>query len=294
MYKKIIVPLDGSTLSEGVLPYVRRFARDFNLTVELLHVQEPSDIAPYAPPLYGPEYLTKVASSFAAPTDVQRTVESGKAAETILDLTAKQPDALIAMATHGRSGAKRWLLGSVTEKLLHATKNHLLLVRPAGEGASGVAPLTSVIVPLDGSGLAERVLPIVSECAIGLQLEAVLVRVTERIYTAPPEAFLPVFGAMPNFSEVWEQARAEAEQYLTGKVEHLRAQGVNNVSSIVLEGGTDGAAGEIIDIAQKTPNNLIAMSTQGASGLGRWLMGSVTERVVRYSNDPVLIISARS
>lgn len=293
MYKNILVPLDGSKLSEGVLPYVRVLARALNLPVELLYVNDPDELAPYAQPLQGGEYLEKIARSFFGIPDIKCQVELGKPAEIIVDLSAAQPEALIAMATHGRSGAKRWLLGSVAEKVWHAVNNHLLLVRPGNEDYRAGAVLTSVIVPLDGSGMAEKVFPTVSELANRLSLEVVLIRVTERIYSAPPEAFLPTFGAtIPNLPELWAQARTEAEKYLTGKVEHLRAQGVAKVSSIVLQGGADGAAGEIIDLAQKTANNLIAMSAGGASGMGRWFMGSVTARVVRHSRDAVLVIPA--
>ena len=70
----------------------------------------------------------------------------------------------------------------------------------------------------------------------------------------------------------------------------LRAAGVAEVSSLVIEASAGGVAAEIIDLAKRTSDNLVAMSTHGASGLGRWLMGSVAERVVRYSSDPVLVI----
>ena len=290
MYKSILVPLDGSKLSEGVLPYARMLARAMSLPVELLHINDPDELPPYAPPLQGGEYLAKIASSFSGSANVKCTVELGKPAEMIVDISLAQPEALIAMATHGRSGAKRWLLGSVAEKVLHAVKNHVLLVRPGDEDNSGAAPLKSVLVPLDGSGLAEKVLPIVAELATRLDLEVALVRVTERIYSAPPEAFLPTFSTFPNLNELWAQERSVAEEYLTGKVEHLRAQGISKVSALVLQGGADGVAAEIIDLAQKTPNHLVAMSTHGASGMGRWLVGSVTTRVVRHSRGPVLVI----
>jgi nucleotide-binding universal stress UspA family protein len=143
--------------------------------------------------------------------------------------------------------------------------------------------------------VAERVLPTVAELASRLKLEVVLVRVVKQVYTAPPEAFLPVFGAnIPNLKQLWEEARLEADKYLTDRVEHLRAGGIANVTSIVIEGSVDGAAAEIIDLANKTPHNIVVMSPHGESGLGRWLIGSVTERVVRHSTGPVLVIRSRA
>jgi nucleotide-binding universal stress UspA family protein len=292
MYKKLFVPLDGSKLSEGVLPYARVLARRLALPVEVLYVNNPEQRAPHVPPLESADYLAKIARSFPADCAVKSSVEFGEPAAVIVDLAAADPQALVAMATHGRSGAKRWLLGSVAEKVLHAVKNHLLLVRPPEEDHGHEARIKSVVVPLDGSGLAEKVLSAVSFLALRLDLEVVLVRVTERVYTAPPEAFLPVFGAVPNLTDLATQARSAAAEYLTGKVEHLRMQGISKVSSLVLEGGPGGAAAEIIDLAEQTADNLVAMSTHGASGLGRWLIGSITERVVRHSSDPVLVIPA--
>lgn len=80
MYNQIVVPLDGSALSEGILPYVRTFARLLKLPVELLHINDPDKLAPYAPPLQGREYLEKVALSFAGSGEIKCTVELGSAA----------------------------------------------------------------------------------------------------------------------------------------------------------------------------------------------------------------------
>jgi nucleotide-binding universal stress UspA family protein len=155
--------------------------------------------------------------------------------------------------------------------------------------------LKTILVPLDGSEAAERVLPTVAELATRLKLEVVLVRVVKKVYTAPPEAVLPVFGAnIPNLKRLWEEARLAAEKYLTDKVEDLRGRGALNVTSMALVGGADGAAAEIIDLANHAPHNIVAMSTHGESGLGRWVIGSVTLRVVRHSTGPVLVIRQQS
>jgi len=209
----------------------------------------------------------------------------------IVDLAAAQAGTLIAMTTHGYSGAQRWLLGSVADKVLHAAPNPLLLVRPAQGDGGGEARLKTVLVPLDGSGLAEKVLPTVAALASSLALEVVLVQIFVQFNFAPPDAFLPFLGSnFPQQREIWAQARAEADSYLDAKVEGLRAQGLPHVSSLLIEGGAGGAAAEIIDLARKTADNLVAMSTHGRSGMSRWILGSVTERVVRYSNDPVLVL----
>jgi nucleotide-binding universal stress UspA family protein len=129
-----------------------------------------------------------------------------------------------------------------------------------------------------------------TELATRLQLEICLMHVVIRVYFGPPEGFLPVFsGNIPNQKQLWAEAGAQATQYFAGKVEQLRAQGVPRVFSVVIEGSAEGAAAEIIDRGSKTSNALVIMSTHGRSGIGRWLIGSVTERVVRHSPNPVLV-----
>ena len=105
------------------------------------------------------EYLNGIAQSFPD-VNVKATVERGRAEEVIIERAAADEGTLIAMATHGRSGINRWLLGSIAEKVLRAITNPLLLIRAVDAVRSeGEAPLKSVIVPLDGSELAESVLP---------------------------------------------------------------------------------------------------------------------------------------
>ena len=291
MYSKILIPLDGSKCAEAVLPYARALARQLSIPVDFLYVHDPQEPPAFAP-FMANEYLTRIGESFGGA--VGSIVETGHIAATIVEVAAAQPEMLIAMATHGYSGAKRWLLGSVAEKVLRAAVNHLLLVRPANGEPPADAKLTTVLVPLDGSKLAETVLPTVSELALRLTLQVELVRVTRRIYSAPPEAFLPVFGAnAPNLKKLWEEAQAEAHGYLIDKADQLRRQGLTRVESVVLESGADGAAAAIVDLVNKTPQSLVALCTLGESGVGNWPLGSVTERVVRYTSGPVLVIRPR-
>lgn len=291
MYAKILIPLDGSIFAESVLPYARMLARRLNIPVDLLYVFDPKE-PPVCTPFMANEYLARVAASFDGTAG--SIVETGHTAATIVDVAAAQPEVLIAMATHGYSGTKRWLIGSVAEKVLRAAANHVLLVRSANGERRAEAKLTSVFVPLDGSELAETVLPTISELALRLALRVELVRVTRRIYSAPPEGFLPVFGAnAPNLKQLWAEARAEADQYLIDKADRLRQQGLTQVESAVLERGADGAAAAIIDLVNQTPDSLVAMCTAGESGFANWPLGSVTERVVRHTTAPVLVIRPR-
>jgi nucleotide-binding universal stress UspA family protein len=211
-------------------------------------------------------------------------VETGKAEEVLIEHAAAEKDTLIVMATHGRSGIQRWRLGSVADKVLHGATNHLLLVRATDEGKiSGEAVLKTAVVPLDGSTLAEQVLPCVTDLANQLGLQIILTRA----YALPPTISPDEYGTYTD--ELINQLEAEARQYLAAKVEGLKQKGIKNVSSVVDLGY---GAEEIIKLARDTPENFIAMCTHGRSGIRRWVLGSVTERVVRHSGDPVLIIRA--
>jgi nucleotide-binding universal stress UspA family protein len=195
------------------------------------------------------------------------------------------PACIIAMATHGLSGARRWLLGSVATRVAHTTTNPLLFIRPAeaGEKATRIE-LKIVFVPLDGSGLAEKILPHVITLAKRMKLEVHLVRV----YTLPADAYIVGNGVyMQALTQQREVIQKEAEEYLAGKVEQLRAEGLDQVISTAIEGDP---AGEIIDLAQRTPDNLVAMSSHGKSGIAQWVLGSVAEKVIHHSRDPVLVI----
>ena len=281
MYKRILVPLDGSKLSESVLPYARFFASGLQLPIDLLHVNDPEmrGIA-----TQGTDYLTGVAASFSN-SAVDCFIENGRAAEVIIDRASKNPGTLITMATHGRSGAPRWLLGSVAQKVLQAVKSPLLLIRAKKETRPGEeVAIGNVIVPLDGSHLAESIFPHVRYLAGHLNLEVVLIR----SYIVPTTGYFVGTGLLPPaIGELANKIKQEITEYLQGKVEQLRAEGIDRVSCLALEGS---GPGEIIDLAQKTSDNIVAMSTHGRSGMGRWVLGSVTDRVVAYCGDPVLVI----
>jgi nucleotide-binding universal stress UspA family protein len=140
---------------------------------------------------------------------------------------------------------------------------------------------------LDGSELAESVLPPVAELVKPLQLEVILFRA----YTVPYSALAgdaKGFYLAPD-EELISAMRDEAVAYLEKKAEAMKKLGVDRVSTIAEYGL---AADEIISLARKTPDNLIAMCTHGRSGVKRWVLGSVTETVVRHAGDPVLVIRA--
>jgi nucleotide-binding universal stress UspA family protein len=292
----MLIPLDGSSLAESVLPYARALAVALAPRIELLSVVESVDFGRQVrsnDPVTevalqkSKQYLEDIAQSFAG-SSVNCAVEQGGAGEIIIDKAARDKGTLIAMASRGRSGIHRWLMGSVAEKVLRGAANPLLLVRGNdGAKSAGKATLTSIIVPLDGSQVAETVLPSIIELAKRLSVEIVLTRA----YQIPVSAAYAGADApyIPNHDALLNAVREEAGAYLDAKVHELRGNGVKKVSSISMVGA---GADEIIDLATTTPDNFIAMCTHGRSGVKRWVLGSVTEKVARHSGDPVLIVRA--
>jgi nucleotide-binding universal stress UspA family protein len=137
---------------------------------------------------------------------------------------------------------------------------------------------------LDGSALAEKVLPHVIALAKRIDLEVNLVQA----YTVPPESYIVGDGLyMDVLRRQAEAIHKGVDDYLSAKTQELQAEGVSRVVAVAVKGD---AAEEIIDLARKTPNCLIAMSTHGRSGIGRWILGSVAAKVVHHSRNPVLVI----
>ena len=302
MYPRILIPLDSSDTAEQVLPYACLLSKGLKIPVELLRVIEPvsPELSDPSHGLYldrvadsmrsaGQEYLKKVASSLKSdgvPATTQ--VHEGDPATRILDEAEKSPEALVAMTTHGRSGVARWVLGSVTDKVLHGTQNPMLVVRAKENGtSSGAEQLTTLIVPLDGSPEGEQVLPHVVALAKGLHLKVTLVKA------------LPIDWIMYNeygayIQSYYETAAAQLEQnaieYLSKTAKAISSQGVSSVDTKFIQGHPATA---IINLAQEIDGSLIAMTTHGRSGVGRWVLGSVADRVVRHSGSPVLMVHVR-
>jgi nucleotide-binding universal stress UspA family protein len=296
MYSKILAGLDGSKISERILPYARFFAEKLKIPIELLAVIDPETFTAtethtdaYRGTLLperkktAADYLKNIAGKYLGGFSVDCVVEIGKPADAIVDRAANDSGTLIAIGTHGRAGIQRWLLGSVADKVLHAARNPLLIVRTMEE-TKGIetSKLKSILVPLDGSVLAETVMAHALELARRMDLEIVLVRIFNLPTAYYDEGYAPD-------ERVWEMIRDEAQEYLDRKVKELKSGGLPRVTSVLLE----GFAGErIINLARETPENLIAICTHGRSGVRRFVLGSIADRVVRHSGDPVLVIRA--
>jgi len=323
MYKTILVPLDGSELASAALLYAGSLAKSVGAAVVLLRVtpapgaihsdgraamlkldyqslrtaqsyspedkplrtHEHLEIGHPQPPWIEHEmaeadrYLIAISAQLmklGIPT--QTLIRPDDIAGTILDVADEIQADMIVMASHGRGGIGRFLLGSVADRVVHHAKVPVLLIRPtitAGDDKSldATTSFRKILVPLDGSELATRVLPHVQQLASLSGAEVTLFR-----------SYLDLVGS--DDAPDPEIARQTAGSYLQVIADNMSKQSIH--PHTLIERGR--AAECILDVAESMPADLIAMSTHGRSGITRFLMGSVADRVARHAHIPVLLV----
>ena len=307
MYKRILVPLDGSELAEMVFTYVKELAGSLDIDIILLHISNPN-FRQFVP--MHRAYIEHMAEKVrrqtrerqkktgikpgGKPVKVRGELIEGYAAEEILRYADKNDVDLIIMATHGRSGLKRWGMGNVTDKILRASGVPVWLARVGDpdEIPYDQWPKRTILAPLDGSELAELVLPHVKELAKqrGTEpLDVVLLRICEP--PSIPSYSTPELPDVPlNWGEYIQQETARCKQTAKEYLAEIKKQFNDTGISIRSEVLVGKAADEIVDYAKKNPLNVIVMATHGRSGLSRWVYGSVTENVLLGVSSPALLV----
>jgi nucleotide-binding universal stress UspA family protein len=310
MFQHILVPLDGSSRAERALPVAAHIARVTGGSLLLMQVVNPpidysGGLAPV--PLMSEqviesemaeatEYLKAVA--IRMPTSIKTTTEVlfGIPAHCILATSASRGVDLIVLCSHGRTGFARWALGSVAHTLAHESTVPTLVLRESELASMLAGPDTMrslcALVPLDGSELAETAL------APAAHLVAAL--------AAPAKAALHLAHVVKPFHEAPEEgledeARERARAYLAHVTERLQKTTQDlrlsitwsvtrekDVASALVSLAEQGGAGK--ETGGMGSCDLIAISTHGRNGLERWVMGSVTDRLLSATKLPLLIV----
>lgn len=284
MIKRILVPLDGSPSAENVLAQTQRLVARHAAEVLLLRAFD-------VPPING-DYVTLLDQAKAAADEylrrqVQRLLErgwrarallrQGHAADEILRAADAEGADLITMSTHGRTGLARFTLGSVTEKVIRASAVPVLAVRAFAEREDGLPqlaapaelPFRKVLVPFDGSPLSMAVAPFLAQLLGPMDARVVMVHVV------PPE---------------WQDVRWTLPERPLKEAAEVFVRASIPVSTEVRHGDP---ASEILNACRDHQADLLAMSTHGRSGLSRWVLGSVTEKILRAAAVPLLVARAR-
>ncbi len=270
MLDHILIPLDGSELSERIVPEVLPLLRKQGASVRVLYVQGTgAGIRAYVHDECGRRQIHRVCALLESQgVDAVPALRAGDPAEQILRFADPTPPALIALSTHGRSGLDRLLHGSVAEEVLRHAGCPVLTANPhALPPLEPTRPVRfeRILVPTDGSDRSRDILPAVREWARALDLEVTVMHVLHSRYgDVDPEAIAAEFA------------------------EPLRRSGLR-VKTLAESGEP---AERILRVAAAERFDLIALTTHGRTGLARLLYGSVTEEVLRSGACPVLVVRA--
>ena len=305
-----MVPLDGSQLSERSLPYASLVAGARSIPIELVEafdalppaVRDHLAVVATQRMLDGArartnDYLSGVQANLREMGHLATaTALPGAPAQAIVDRVIDDPDALVVMSTHGRSGIARWALGSVADKVLHSIPNPMLLVRGRAADLPGDEEPRAILVPLDGSALSALSLEHAAIMASALKTRIALLRVNPdaalyRDYPGPADR--PTTGTADSelgpVEELIRADTADARTSLDQSAERLAGEFgfVNDVQILAVE--SRNVAEAIVDAAA-SGRAMVVMTTHGRSGINRLVLGSVTDLVVRHSEAPVLVV----
>jgi nucleotide-binding universal stress UspA family protein len=300
MFRTLLVPLDGSELAERALPYATALASAGGGKLALVRValapppatldgatwvQEQSEAVAEAE-----QYLADVATRLRTRVPVETSVPYGRAPSCIVDSITEMGADAVVMATHGRTGLKHLLVGSVAEAVI-ADSGVPVFVTYARPGEMPQAPFdpahARVIVPLDGSDFADAALPTAVEL-VGSSGELVLVSVVE----SSEEVVRDEFGRIREYLDQQEEAlTGEARDYLHTIAGQLveKHSGLHVSVEVRVGAPADG----VIAAAADRVADLVVMASHGRTGIRRAVFGSVTGAVLHDGFTPVLVVHPR-
>lgn len=306
MYQTILVPLDGSPFAEQALPLALALARQAGAALRLVHVREPQAPQPAVPSTSGEPYPWQLAQLIAGTTDlgVEGVLLEGKASDELVGYIAREGIELACIATHGRGGLSRTRLGSTADELIRHLRIPVVAMRPMeeremGEAAAGGAagggsalaiarhltthkPIERILVPLDGSPLAEAVLGHV----VALDNSALQVSLVQAIPAPVPNDPASLSLVLTTDQSTIEAELTAALAYLDRVADRI-SRHVRRVDTAVLLEPQPLAA--ILDYADQHEVDMIAIATHGRGGLGRLALGSMADKILRAANVPVLV-----
>jgi nucleotide-binding universal stress UspA family protein len=294
MFKNILVPLDGSFVGETALPYARTLAGRTGASLTLMRAthtpiglgdrrSEYQRVIAEAEAYLSAQAVALTARGFAVQTGVP--FGGSTAAWITVEIGMRKAD-LVVMATHDRSGPNRWLHGSVAEEVVSHAGVPVLLVRATG-GMRPIerlgVPRPELIVPLDGSSLAEAAVPLARGLAKALGGHIVLVGVIP----TPGQLVAEQGGAIGTYvGSDHARLESEAKEYLEAILRSLKASGLS-ADATVRQGKP---AAEIGEVAREHGAAAVVMATHGRTGLVRALLGSVAGEVLHLGTSPVILV----
>lgn len=298
MFKRILVPLDGSRLAESALGMAASLAKRFDASLTLIHVIEkdaPSEVHSERHLVSADEasaYLDEVAhlSSLAGVRVVTHvhTSQVSDVAESVTEHSAELAPDLIVMSRHGRGGARRLLFGTIAQQIIARGKTPVLLVRPSTDvrGESSSADWRTILAPIDGNPSHEKGLPVASDLATAFHCRLHLLMVVPTIGKLPGlQGALSLL--LPGATRVkLEMDSASASDYVAARERELEAAGVHAES----ETSRGDPAGAIVKATRRLTADLVVMGTHGRAGTDAFWAGSVAAQVVARAKVPLLLV----
>lgn len=288
MFTTILVPLDGSDLAERALPQALTLADASGARLLLLRAAhgfnypggDPERIR-LAALAEAEAYLEELAARLGAPgRTIDTAARYGDAATAIAEEVPARQVSLISMSTHGRSGLGRWLFGSVADAVLRQATVPVLLIPATSARLWARGGARRILVPLDGSQLAEAALEPAVALARDFAADLTLLQVISTFYE-------PFAGEAAPYIPVDSEAElAEARSYLEGLAAPLRVAGIATTTRA--EVGLPAAA--IAAAAAEEDAMLIALATHGRGGLSRLVLGSVATGTIQRADVPLLLV----
>ena len=292
MLKLLLVPTDMSPFAEQALPTALMIAKQENADLELVHVYDylEPELTQNAPPVDSSfdhemhrqlrEQLEALAERWQKETSVsiRVTVLDGEAEEQLASYIENRHADLVVMSTHGKGGLSTLWLGNVTENLIRRSFAPVLLIKPKENAPPmfSARSFSRVLIPLDGSRLAEAAIDHAMVVAGIRDVEYLLLRA------------LPPFGRGESvtMNPIDDLVHQEAMDYLDGIARNFRSLGANMNYRAFRH---NSAARAILETADNTAADLIAMETHAHGRLKRLLMSGVADKVLRGSRMPMLM-----
>ena len=295
MFNRVLVGLDGSTLSEQSLPWVQRIAPRAKIVLGGAYTPIPMstdpwmDVSPILESEEGPKrYLHRIAGGLRPTPRVVQGI--GSPAGVLLELAQKEKCDLIAITSQGGTTLKRRLFGGTTENLLHHSSIPLLVIPDAGNVSRSVKSIRRIAIPLDGSTLAESILPWASQMARQHRAELLLVhcligkRQMVQLYESwGTPALSP--GLAQDLEYKVTEYRRRLERHFKELGTRLRKQGLR----IKIVWVTGSLPESIVKAARKQRADIIMMCAHGHGALRHLLQGSMVSRLIQASNVPVIV-----
>lgn len=286
MYKNILLPFDGSEGAAEVLHHASEIAHWANATIHVLYVADTKRDSVTVVGGHTVDALVQKGEDIvdeAAKTletlgvSYETDVVQGNPAPTIVDYAQRYDQDLIVMPTHGREGISRYLIGSVSEKVVRLSSTPVLTVRMQPDEQL-TFPYESILLPTDGSTAATHAAEYLTQLAAALDATVHVLSVVEDS-TFGPDVQSTGFG------KETEQAAANAVETVVSEAE---TRGVANTVGHIEHGSP---VEEILDSIESNDIHAVGMGTTGKRGTDRILLGSVAEKTVRSAPVPVMTVT---